>query len=205
MKKDIKFLFYSIVHPFVAFDGVKFENKGSVKLAILLAFVFFLQNVIHTVGSGFLFRTGDPDRVSVPMIFLVSMSIIILWIASNWGVGSLLDTEGKLREIIIVSTHALVPYIIGNLIITIASNFVTLDMAPFMNIFMTVCILWSVMVLVVGLFTINQVSFSGTFGIIMLTLFGMAVIVFLGVLAYSLFRQLYIFAHTLFSEIMFRL
>lgn len=205
MKSEIKYMFHSLVHPFKGFDGVKFENKGSIKLSILLVLVFFIQNVISTAGKGFLYSFGDPDRISVPMIFLVSTLVVILWVASNWAVGSLMDTEGKLRETVIVSTYALVPYIIVNLFITLISNFVTNEMAPFMEILTIVFTLWSMMVLLVGMFTINQVSFSGTLFMIFLTLIGMAIIVFLGVLAYSLFQQMYIFLYTIFSEIMFRL
>jgi len=204
MKSDIMYMFHSIVHPFKGFDGVKFENKGSIKLSFLLVLIFFVQNVIGSAGKGFLYSVGDPDRISVPMIFLVSVLAIILWISSNWAVGSLMDTEGKLRETIIVTTYALVPYIIVNLFITFISNFVTRDMAPFIEIITIVFTLWSIMILLVGMFTINQISFSRTLFMIFLTLVGMAIIVFLGVLAYSLFQQMYIFLYTIFSEIMFR-
>ncbi|HPT77558.1 MAG TPA: YIP1 family protein [Candidatus Atribacteria bacterium] len=205
MVEEFRFLFYTMLHPYNGFDAVKYERKGSVKTAVLVALLFFLQNVISAAGSGFLFTYGDPDKISVPNIFIISIGALVFWIVSNWAVDSLMDAEGKVREIIIVTTYALMPYIIFSLANTIIGNFATNELRPFMNMLSIVGMAWSVFILFVGMYQIHQLTFGGTVGILLLTVFGMAVMIFILVLLYSLYQQVYIFLYTLFSEIMFRM
>lgn len=201
---EIKYLFHTMLHPVDGYEGVKFSGKGTIRMSVALTFMFFLQNVIATAGSGFLFRTGDPDKISVPNIFAISVGTIILWLVSNWAVDSLMDAEGRTHEIIIVSTYSLLPYIIASLFNTVISNFVTVELQPFMNMIMVISIAWSVFMMLVGMYQIHQMSFGQTVVMLLLTILGMAIIIFLLVLVYSLYQQVYIFIYTIFSELMFR-
>jgi MFS family permease len=203
--KEVKFLTHTMLHPFDGFDSVKFDGKGTVGMSLLLAFMFFIQNVIAAAGSGFLFSSGDPDRISVPNIFAISIGTIALWLISNWAVDSLMDAEGRTREIAIVSTYSLLPYIIASIITTFLSNFVTLEILPFLRIIMIVGVAWSALMMFVGMYQIHQLSFGRTVLMMALTVLGMAAIIFLMVLVYSLYQQVYIFLYTIFSELMFRM
>ena len=202
---NIKYMFYTIVHPFNGYDGIKFERKGSLTVALILILLFFLQNVMVAAGSGFLFTSGDPDRISVFNIFAISVGIIALWIVSNWAVGSLINAEGKTREIVIVSAYSLVPYIMVSLFNTFISNFVTLEVQPFMNMLKVIGTAWSAFIMFVGMYQVHQLTFRDTFFMLTLTVLGMAIMVFLMVLVYSLYHQMYIFLYTIFSELMFRI
>jgi len=204
MIRETKFLFHTMLHPFDGFDGVKFDGKGTVGMSLLLVFMFFLQNVIAAAGSGFLFSSGDPDKISVPNIFAISMGTIALWLLSNWAVDSLMDAEGRTREIVIVSTYSLLPYIIASIATTVLCNFVTLEVVSFLKMILIVGTAWSALMMFVGMYQIHQLSFGRTVLMIALTVLGMAAMIFLLVLVYSLYRQVYIFVYTIFSELMFR-
>ena len=64
---------------------------------------------------------------------------------------------------------------------------------------------WGIIVLLIGTITAHELSFGKAIGFLLLTVAGMAVIVFIGVLFYTLLEQLITFFSTLYVEIVFRM
>ena len=67
-----KHIFYTMIHPVNGFDQIKWEKKGSIVACAAILLVFFLTNVFEQVLTGFIFNTYNPDRISVPSIFLIT-------------------------------------------------------------------------------------------------------------------------------------
>ena len=205
LSKGLKQSYYTIFHPVNGFDAVKWENAGSIKSCLLIAFLFFLVNVFDAELVGFIFNMRDPDRISILSIFAVSIGGILLWFIANCAVSSLMFTEGKAKHIFILTCYSLLPYIAWEFCYIIASNFVASDMEPFLKMLQFMGLTWSFLLLVFGTYQIHQVTVGKVFIIIVLTAIGVLIMLFLMLLAYSLIQQMYIFAYTLFSEIVFRL
>ncbi len=205
MKEHLKHCKYTVFHPIAGFEEVKWNGKGSNVISFVVLFLFFLINVLSAQLTGFSFNTNNPDKISMISIFAVSVGGVLLWFISNWAVSSLMDGEGKIRQIWVVTCYSLIPYIVFTALFIIASNFASLEMATFLYLLQAFGIAWSCLMMFFGMYQIHQLDFKGTVGNILLTIFGIAVMLFLMMMLYSLFQQVYAFAYTLFSEIMFRM
>jgi hypothetical protein len=205
LSKSFKQSYYTIFHPVNGFDAVKWENAGSVRTCFFIMLLFFLVNVFDAELIGFIYNTRNPDKISILSIFAVSIGGVALWFISNWAVSSLMFTEGKTKQIFILTCYTLLPYTIWEFIYIVASNFVANDMAPFLAMLRFIGISWSFIVLFFGSYQVHQITVGKVLINLMLTVLGVFIMLFLMLLAYSLIQQMYIFAYTVFSEVVFRL
>lgn len=203
--KGLKQCYYTMFHPVNGFDAIKWENAGSIKTSLIIMFLFFLVNVFDAQLVGFIYNTRNPDKISIISIFAVSVGGILLWFISNWAVSSLMFTEGKTKQLLILTCYSLLPYVIWEFIYIVASNFVANDMAPFLSMLRFIGLAWSGILLVFGSYQVHQISVGKVFVNIFLTLLGVLIMLFLMLLAYSLVQQMFIFVYTIFSEVVFRL
>lgn len=201
----IRHVFYTMFHPVNGFDQIKWEKKGSVAACCLILLVFFLSNVFDQVLTGFIFNTFNPDRISVPSIFLITIGGFIIVYVSNWAAGSLMFSEGENRDIFITLCYALVPYTIFDLIYILLTNFANLEVAAFLTALLVIGFLWSGFILVVGMYYVHQFTFGELLLNLLLTAIGIAIILFLLLLGYSLIQQIITFVVTIYNEIVFRL
>ena len=102
------------------------------------------------------------------------------------------------------SRAALAPYTAAIFIGTWLSNYMLLD-ELYASYIITLGMLWGVVILLIGTITCHELSFGKTIGFLLLTIAGMAVIVFVGVLFYTLLEQLITFFSTLYVEVVFRM
>lgn len=201
----IRHVFYTMFHPVNGFDQIKWEKKGSVAACCLILLVFFLSNVFDQVLTGFIFNTFNPDRISVPSIFLITIGGFAIVYVSNWAAGSLMFSEGENRDIFITLCYALVPYTIFDLIYILLTNFANLEVAAFLTALLVIGFLWSGFILVVGMYYVHQFTFGELLINLLLTAIGIAIILFLLLLGYSLIQQIITFVVTIYNEIVFRL
>ena len=201
----IRHVFYTMFHPVNGFDQIKWEKKGSVAACCLILLVFFLSNVFDQVLTGFIFNTFNPDRISVPSIFLITIGGFTIVYVSNWAAGSLMFSEGENRDIFITLCYALVPYTIFDLIYILLTNFANLEVAAFLTALLVIGFLWSGFILVVGMYYVHQFTFGELLLNLLLTAIGIAIILFLLLLGYSLIQQIITFVVTIYNEIVFRL
>jgi hypothetical protein len=196
---------YTAFHPIYGFEDVKWLNKGSVGVGVGILLLFFLVNVFDAVLTGFAYNTNNPDKISVLSIFAVTVGGALLWFISNWAVSSLMFTEGKTKHMFILVCYALLPYCVWEIVYIIATNFVTLDMQLFLIVLRVIGIAWSGLLLFFGSYQIHRISVGNVLVNLLLTAFGVLIMLFLMLLGYSLLQQMYIFVYTIFSELMFRM
>ena len=197
--------FYTMFHPVNGFDQVKWEKKGNVLTCVCILLAFFLTNVFEQVLTGFIFNTYNPDRISVPSILLITMGGFAIAYVANWAAGSLQFSEGEARDILIVLCYTLVPYTIFALAHIFFTNFANAELNAFLVALRVVGYLWSGMILVFGMYYVHQFSFGGLVLNLFLTVVGIAIILFLLLLGYSLVQQMSTFVVTTYNEIAFRL
>ncbi|MEZ3427792.1 MAG: YIP1 family protein [Lachnospiraceae bacterium] len=205
LKEGFKQCKYTMFHPVNGFDRVKWNNEGSLPVCCIILAAFFLVNVFDEVLTGFIFNTTNPDKISVPSIFLITMGGFAICYVANWAVSSLMFTEGKSRHIFIMLTYTLVPYTVFELIYIIATNFVNNEMNAFLEAIRFIGLLWSFLILLLGEYYVHQLTFLQVVLNLFLTAAGIVVILFLLLLGYSLVQQIYVFLVTIYNEIAFRL
>lgn len=200
-----KHIFYTMFHPVNGFDQIKWEKKGSVIACCVILLMFFLTNVFQQVLTGFIYNTFNPDKVSVPSIFLITMGGFAIVYIANWAAGSLQFSEGENRDIFITLCYTLVPCTVFKLVQILLTNFASAELNAFLVALMVIGYLWSGLILVIGMFYIHQFTFGGLLLNLFLTVVGVAIILFLLLLGYSLVQQIITFIVTIYNEIVFRL
>ncbi|HUC90752.1 MAG TPA: YIP1 family protein [Paenibacillus sp.] len=198
-------LIQCLLHPFNSFYAIKEEGKGSLAQAGLIVLVFFFAAVLKRQNTGYAFNYNDLSELNVWLIAAKTVLLFALWVVGNWAVATWMDGEGKAVQIIIVSAYAIVPYVTAVILSTLLSNVLLAEEGVFLQYMTVVATLWSGMLMLIGLQTIHDYGFVRNLQSLALTLAAMGIIVFLGVLFYTLFQQAYVFIYTVYNELLFRL
>lgn len=195
----------AIFHPFLGFQEIRFgEEKTSLWAAIVIAILYVLATIYQYVGTGYLFNQNNIADINLWLLLAKSLGVLVVFCAAQWSVSILINTSGRLSDIVITACYALAPYTVAIFIGTWLSNYMLLD-ELYASYIITLGMLWGVVILLIGTITCHELSFGKTIGFLLLTVAGMAVIVFIGVLFYTLLEQLITFFSTLYVEVVFRM
>jgi hypothetical protein len=203
--KLIKFPFYVCLHPYKGFWDVKFEGKGRMKIALSILFLLSIVIILKKQFSGFVVNFNNLNELNSLDELQFVILPFFLWCIANWSITTLMDGEGKLKEIMIATAYALVPMLVINAVTTIISRFITLEEAPLFFFLESFATVWFIYLLFVGIMTVHQYTASKTIGTFVLTLLVMGIIIFLGLLFFSLVQQMVSFVETIYREIVFRI
>ncbi|MBQ8780379.1 MAG: YIP1 family protein [Oscillospiraceae bacterium] len=202
---DKQFVKHVITHPFEGFEDLRWKKKGSMKIAVLVLFLLFFQQVAYNRLYGFQYYS-DYDKIFniVPYIFR-SFILFGTWVVANWAMCTLFDGEGSMKNIFIYSAYALIPYIAGYLIGTLLSHFLIQDEYIFIQAFELIGTCWTFVLAISAMKAVHQFSFGKTIALILLTVVAMIAMLFLLVLLLTLFQQVLIFILTIYTELSYRL
>jgi len=193
---------YTLIHP--GEGGFVLARHTPMRQGIILSIgivcSFFIASVLEWQKTGFIFNPNDPEDFEVKYHILKTFGLFYLWVISAWFVSNLMDSSARISDIMVVSSVSLIPYILGLLIKTLASNLLTLDEAGFLSAMNIIMILWSVALLVGGLREISEMNFRQTFLFIAFTLIGILIILFLVLLLWSLMQHVITFFAQVFEE-----
>lgn len=201
----IKYPFYVALHPFKGFWDVKYEGKGNLKLALIILFLLAVVNTLKRQFGGFIVNTANPNELNSlnELIFIVLP--FVLFCIGNWAITTLMDGEGKFEEIITVTAYSLLPLLVIYSITTPISNIITIEEAPIYFLVETTAMLWFLGLLFVGIMTVHQYSVGKTVATFIITAIVMGVVLFLGLLFFSLLQQLITFIVTIYKELIYRI
>ena len=195
----------AVLHPFLGFQEIRFgEQKTSLWAAVVIAVCYVLATIYQYVGTGYLFNQNNIADINLWLLLAKSLGVLVIFCVAEWSVSILVNTSGRPGDIILTACYALAPYTAALFIGTWLSNYMLLD-ELYATYVITLGLLWGVVILLIGTITCHELSFSKAIGFLLLTVVGMAVIVFIGVLFYTLLEQLISFLTTLYVEIVFRM
>ncbi len=198
------FPFYTARHPADGFAQFRDRNIMSYGVAAVLLVIWFLLSVTDYFYTGFPFNTNRAENYRLIYTVLQTVGVFLLFVAANYAICTLLEGKGKFKEIFCAVAYCLLPMLICKAIGIIMSQFMAENEGTFISIVVWVGILWSAALLFIALSTVHQYSFGKTVASIILTLFGMCVILFLIILFYSLLSQFMTFLQSLVTEISLR-
>ena len=208
MTKDLleklKFSTYVIFHPFKGFWELKKEKKGNYASAGILVALLVVVFIIRRQLTGFIFNTNDVNEMNI--FFEISGVLLpfILWCIANWCITTLMDGEGNFKEIVITTAYAITPLILINIPLVILSNIITINDGSIYYFLDAVALLWTGALLVFGLMTIHEFTFSKTILTAIIAIVGMIIIVFIGLLFFALVQQIANFLGIIYRELALR-
>lgn len=192
---------YTAIHPFDGFGELKQHNRWSVKAGAAILVVLFFTLCAQWFFTGFTFAGWRLSDFNVLITITQAFLILLVWTLSNWAVCTLIEGKGRLREIFCMSAYALVPFVIGTLLVLLLSNVLVEEEGVFLTIIQQVGIWWSAAVLLAGLSSIHQFGFGKTLLSVLLTLIGIVIIIFLLILFFGLLKQVVDFVISIVNEI----
>lgn len=200
-----QFVKHVVMHPFEGFEDLRWKKAGSMKIAIGIVVLLFIQQLAYSRMYGFQYYS-DYDKIFniVPYIFQ-SFGIFLLYVVCNWAMCTLFDGEGSMKNIFIVTAYSLIPYIVGYLIGTVMSHVLIRDEYIFIQAFEIIGTAWSLVLFLSAMKAVHQFSFVKTIALVVLTLIAMVLVLFLLVLLLTLFQQVIIFVFTIYTELSYRL
>lgn len=203
---ETKYLFplYTLLHPSDGFDQFKSRKIYSLRLSILIVLAWFFLQTGAFFYTGYSFNLNRALDYQFWLTLFFSAGLFVLFVTANWSVCTLMNGKGSLKEIIAVCAYALLPYLFSTFLNILLSNILTEEEAAIMSLVGVIGVLWSGILLIVGLQSIHQYSFIGTIGSILLTLVGMAIICFLAMLFFALLQQAVNFIRSLIMELSLR-
>ncbi|MFD1953620.1 Yip1 family protein [Paenibacillus thailandensis] len=205
MKQDyIKFPLHLIVHPFDGFWDMKYDGKGKLRVAIFILALVAVAVILQKQYSGFLVNYNDLRYLNSFSDILTIVVPFLLWCVANWSITTLMEGEGKFKEIVMATGYSLVPIVLVYIPATLASRFMVMEETAFYYLLNAVAFLWFAGLLFVGTMTVHQYTALKTVWTMVLTVVAMGLIVFLAALLFSMLQQIYDFVVNVYRELIFR-
>lgn len=204
-KDKLKYWGYSLVHPFDGFFEIRFRNHGSAFLATLLLIAYAVLNCLKFQYTGFPMNMNNIEEMDALSLFISVVSVVALFTVSNWTVTTLFNGKGKMKDIYIVVCYSLTVPIIGDAIVTFASNFVTLDEVMILTSVQMLCYAYFAFLVIAGLTTIHEYGFGGSIMSIVMSIVAAAIILFIGILVFTMLERMVSFFSSVAEELMRRL
>ena len=200
--KEVSLMFSVLAHPSNAFTDIKEKKQGSLLLCVISVIVFYIVSILQTLKGGFLFTIYDPASFNSIWLFVKTAGLVILWVVANWMVCTLLGGKGRFKEIAIVTCYSLLPLIIEGIINIVLTNVLLPNEASFLNILSAIAIIYFVMLMIIGLMKIHDFSMGRLLGTSVLSIAGVAAIIFLAIAIVILIQQFGGFIATVITEIL---
>ncbi len=204
-KEKLSWWGHALVHPFDGFYEIRFRNQGSVLLAFLLMILFAVMQCLSAQYTGFVMNLVNQDELDTLSLFISNISVLLLFSLSNWTVTTLFNGKGKLSDIFIVVCYSLTVLIIGEAVVCFLSNFVTMEEVMILQTIRYLCIAWFAFLLVAGLGTIHEYGLGGNLASIVMSVVAAAIILFIGVLLFTMLERMVSFFVSVGQELMRRL
>lgn len=204
VKRFQKQLRHTLFHPGDGFTDFMEHKQRHGGFVFLVVVSLFLVQIIQRQLTGFHFNNNRLEELNVFFILIQGVGVFILWISCNWAISTLFEGKARLRDIAFFSAVALVPYILSMLVSTVLSNVLLPTESMFMTITQWVGILWSLFLLVRGMMIYHDYTFQKVLWSGLLSIGLILVIVFVCVLGFSLFQQVFNFGDAVFKELIYR-
>ncbi|MBR3494739.1 MAG: YIP1 family protein [Clostridia bacterium] len=202
---SVKYAFHVMFHPFDGFWDLTHEHRGTLAAANFFVILLLLSRLMSLQLTNIMFMKVYWPRVN---IFQQCASLLLplgIYCGCNWGLTTLFDGKGTLKDVYIATAYALVPYILGQLIIIPLSNILTMEEGSLYTVIETAMLVWSALLLVCGMVQVHDFGLGKTLLFLFLTVVGMAIVIFLLLLFLTLVGDGIGYIISVYKEINFRL
>lgn len=203
-KEDAKYLFYVLVHPFDGFYEVRFRGKANYLIASLIVILYGISKVMAFQYTGFVLNTNDIDTMNSVKIFINSLFPMLLFIVSNWSITTLFDGSGRMQDIFVIMAYSLAPKVFLDIIQMVLSNCIIIEEAPLLLSVGTIGTIWFLFLAFCGLCVIHEYAPGKNVLTVIATAGSAIIVVFLGMLYFTLIGKFFGTIAAIISELMKR-
>lgn len=202
---SLKFALYCCTHPLDGFWDLTHEKRGTLAAANTILILTLLARIFKLQYTSFIFSKVYWEGIN---IFLYIASVVFplaLWCVGNWGLTTLFEGKGRLKDIYIATCYGFTPYPLIQFPLIVFSNFVTVDEAEFYQIVDVISLVLCVLLIIAAMMQIHEYKLSKTLFFCIATLFAMLVLVFILLLFFSMISQGISYFISMGREIIFRM
>ena len=167
-------------HPFDSFYEVRVGRKGGVLAASILYALALLAFAFDTLGRGFSFSTRSLDNTSPLYVLMLFLLPVGLFVICSHMVSEIHDGEGRFKTVYIGFAYVLTPFILLLPILTLLTHVLALNESFIVSFFSLFIYAWVAVLLVIAIKEIHQYEFRQVFLNLLLALFLMIVLLFVG-------------------------
>lgn len=197
--------FYIMIHPFDGFWDVKHEKRGSAKAATAIAGFLVVARIISAFFTNYLFNDAYGTKISIMSEVLIVVMPLLLWTLCNWCVTTLADGEGTIKDVYIFTCYSLLPMALFTIATTVLSHFIILDETMYITFFSTLGVIWSGFLIFSGNTQTHRYTVSKSILSILMAVVGMAIVVFIGLVIFTTYQQIYSFIDSIVKEVTYRI
>ena len=201
-KEKIHILFRLLTHPIDALNDVKYEKKGSLTIANIILFLFFLVHMFSSSKTGYIFLSSNEVKVNIISVFLTSVGAVALWNVCNWAVCTLFDGEGSFREIWIMTCYSILPYVILQPMIVLFSNVLSIDETVLYSTLSTLAMAWFLLLAFLSMMVCQQFTVTKTIVLAIVTFLAILAVAFLALMLFSTSQQIIGFVKNIVLELL---
>lgn len=203
---DIKYAFHVMTHPLDGFWDLKHEKRGRNYIAVVFLVMYVLTSIFDMQFNNYTFNEYKvfPERINMVGTFVTTTLVVVIWVAANWGLTTLFDGEGSMRDVFIYTGYSMLPLVLSQILLIPLTNILTINEATIISLVTTIGYGWTGILLYTGTMTTHQYSGGKTFLILLAILLGMVIIVFLGILFFFLVQEIWNFIYTIYMELELR-
>lgn len=201
----LRYSLYLIAHPLDGAWDLKHENRGTLGAANIIVFLTLLAKLLSLQFTSFLFLDVNWENVNIWLEIAKILLPFLLFVIANWALTTLFDGKGGMKDVYIMTAYALTPFPLIRIPLCFASNVLAIDEGALYTFFSALSIGWCAVLLLCGLMQTHEYTMSKTVLSLFATLVGMAVIIVLLMLVFSMTSEAVSYFVSLFREIIIRL
>lgn len=203
--RSLRFALHVIIHPFDGFWDLTRERRGSMAAANFIVLLTLITRILRLQYTSFLFIRVHWASVNLFTEVLTILLPILIWCVANWSLTTLFEGKGRMKDIYMGTAYALTPYVLIQLPLILISNGVTVEEGAFYTVMSNISLLWCGLLIMVAMMMIHDYSLGKTVAFMVMSLFGMLVIIFVMLLFFSLISDGVAYLISLYKELSFRL
>lgn len=204
LKEYFSLPMYVLFHPADGFYDMKYEKRGHTSIIFVNLLLFWVSFSFQKQYSGFVINENNPLSYNTFTDLVGVSAMFLLWCVGNWSVTSLMNGEGKFRDIAMAASVSLTPMILVFIPATLLSNLLILDEAAFYHVIMGISIVWFLLLMFMGVMKVHNYSVGKTVATLVLTFLAICIILFLALMVGALIQQVWIFLKSIYTELLYR-
>ncbi len=193
-----------MTHPFGGFWDLKWEKRGSVGGATLILLAAFVLRMVSARCVPYLFSDADLTQTNTLTETLSLGAVLLLFVLASWCLTTLFDGKGTIRDIYIYTCYSLTPYVLFSMPVLLLGQVLTLETASLFTSLNLVLVIYCGFLLVAGTLTVHQFTLGKTVLMLLISVAGVMLLIFLIVLCAGLAGNIVDFLAGVVKEITLR-
>lgn len=192
---------YITKHPQDGFQELKANKKGSLTVAAIIILLWVFVELLYRTATDFDINPFYNTDVSLFKVSLITVLMYVIACVANWCFCTLLEGKGKMKDIFVAVAYSLVPYIIVRFSWVLLSGVFSAEEQILLDYCVILSKVWCAIICFIGLREIHEYTIGKTLFSLILTIVGILIMFFLGIIFLSVMQQLVEFVITVIFEL----